>query len=196
MYEAPVPGGLVVTPYPAHQPEVFRLRLELINQLVEFFYIRGITLAVAIQVVHQAIAIWAASGLSDLQMQRLDQTRAQIADLPVARLGEALGTTITVDIDAAGHGWFIGTAAGNYHKPGRPIDQPSTTAEMALVHKMDLLTVVLHELGHVLGLPDDYADIESADLMNGWLASGVRRLPTEADLTLLAGDSRSSALKG
>jgi hypothetical protein len=37
---------------------------------------------------------------------------------------------------------------------------------------VDLLTVVLHELGHVAGLPDD----SGADLMGGALGTGVRRV--------------------
>ena len=44
---------------------------------------------------------------------------------------------------------------------------------------MDLLTTVLHEIGHVLGFDDDYSAPDSDDLMNGWLWPGVRRGLTE-----------------
>ncbi len=43
---------------------------------------------------------------------------------------------------------------------------------------MDLLTVVTHELGHVLGLED--IDSEQQDLMSDTLATGVRRVYSEA----------------
>ena len=47
---------------------------------------------------------------------------------------------------------------------------------------MDLLTVVMHELGHVLGLPDDSDLTSAADLMDETLATGTRRLPSAADV--------------
>jgi hypothetical protein len=43
---------------------------------------------------------------------------------------------------------------------------------------MDLLTVLMHEMGHVLGL----GDLSSTeDIMNGSLAQGVRLAPTPGD---------------
>jgi hypothetical protein len=45
---------------------------------------------------------------------------------------------------------------------------------------MDLLTVVMHELGHTAGLADLY-DVEAEDdLMYGWLEAGERRTAHEA----------------
>lgn len=41
----------------------------------------------------------------------------------------------------------------------------------------DLLTTIMHELGHVLGYEDTYAPDQSAALMSGWLQAGERRLP-------------------
>jgi hypothetical protein len=42
---------------------------------------------------------------------------------------------------------------------------------------MDLLTAVVHELGHVLGHDDHYADLLAGDVMNGQLRVGIRKLP-------------------
>jgi hypothetical protein len=41
---------------------------------------------------------------------------------------------------------------------------------------MDLLTVIMHEIGHVLGLPDEDAVTHAHDLMAATLDAGVRRL--------------------
>jgi hypothetical protein len=52
---------------------------------------------------------------------------------------------------------------------------------------MDLLTAMMHEMGHALGLVDlDGSD----DLMAGVLQPGVRHLPTADDIdrVLAAGD--------
>ena len=45
---------------------------------------------------------------------------------------------------------------------------------------MDLLTVVMHEMGHVLGLDDTHGSGNVNDLMYESLGSGIRRLPTAA----------------
>ena len=45
----------------------------------------------------------------------------------------------------------------------------------AAVDKMDLLTVIAHELGHIAGLSD--ADDSLDSLMSGSLSAGERRLP-------------------
>jgi hypothetical protein len=97
----------------------------------------------------------------------------QIADLPGTLLGQTLGTTILIDRDAAGFGWFVdrtpwadeeysglSTVAGLLAIAGGPADQ-----------RMDLLTVVMHELGHVLGY--DHSD---SGLMQPTLSAGVRSL--------------------
>jgi hypothetical protein len=44
---------------------------------------------------------------------------------------------------------------------------------------MDLLSVVAHEMGHVLGLADGH---DTQDVMGETLAPGVRRLPGAGDL--------------
>ena len=43
--------------------------------------------------------------------------------------------------------------------------------------RMDLLTVLMHELGHVLGFDDLESDLQSNSLMFHELAPGLRRLP-------------------
>ncbi len=54
------------------------------------------------------------------------------------------------------------------------------------VTDVDLLTVLEHELGHVLGLADNN---QPGDLMDIALGLGVRRSPTALDLATIAQDS-------
>jgi hypothetical protein len=61
-----------------------------------------------------------------------------IGDLPGGQLGWTDGGLTTIDATAAGFGWWTGLSAGG-------------------AGQMDLLTVVLHELGRVLGYTTDDA---------------------------------------
>jgi hypothetical protein len=60
---------------------------------------------------------------------------------------------------------------------------------------MDLLTVVTHELGHILGLPDVSATFLPNDLMDTTLPTGTRRLPsaTDVDAVFAGGFETTSA---
>src|SRR5262249_12335456 len=116
----------------------------------------------------QAIAAWEATGaLSATQDVALHHVQFIIADLVGAVLGAEIGNTIYVDSNAAGHGWSLG-------------------AKVA-ANKVDLLTVVEHEVGHVLGLPDIDPEAHPGDLMDGALPMGVRRSPSAYDICLLHG---------
>jgi CSLREA domain-containing protein len=107
-----------------------------------------------------------------------------IADLPGATLGLATGTSIVIDVDAAGYGWYVGPDLRNQSPEPLDSDAASTsrlwTPDSRL--RMDLLTVVMHELGHVLGLEDVDPLSHSDDVMSEILAPGVRRT-TLADAT-------------
>jgi hypothetical protein len=56
--------------------------------------------------------------------------------------------------------------------------------------RVDLLTVLEHELGHVIGLPDD---AKAGDLMNITLGIGVRRDPSTSEVAT-AGHGAGSAI--
>lgn len=69
-------------------------------------------------------------------------------------LGEAKGQSITLDPTAGGHGWFVDPTPSQNEEflptsdPNEWIARPGSAAE----GKMDMLTVLPHEYGHVLGL--------------------------------------------
>jgi len=107
----------------------------------------------------EAAALWAATGLTDQQASTLASVQYAVTDLGGAYLGltNAATNTVRIDDDAAMIGW---SAAG---------ERLLTTDPRSPIAGMDLLTVVMHELGHLLGYA--HSD-ESGDLMAPVLSSG------------------------
>ena len=99
--------------------------------------------------------------------------KVQIADLPRGFLGETTGKTILIDHDAAGYGWFVDSTPADDTEFVKVLGSDSLAARKgtSAATRVDLLTTVMHEMGHVLG----YDDTSSAGLMNGILPMGVRR---------------------
>jgi len=133
-------------------------------------------------IVAAAIDLYADAGLSASQLETLNRVKVLVSDLEDSRLGEALGTTITIDINAAGHGWFIDVTP-NAHEEFNSVGDGLLVAagESAAYGQVDLLSVVLHELGHVLGLDDQHAG-DAGSLMYESLDVSTRSLPSEGEL--------------
>jgi hypothetical protein len=111
---------------------------------------------------------WAALGASPAQLAA-DQFMITTL-LPSGEIGFTDGNTIYIDATAAGFGWYTGVgSAGVFGSDGLAL--PGGPA----VGHMDLLTVVLHEIGHTLGLPDDCGCGPYGTLMQATLPAGVRR---------------------
>jgi hypothetical protein len=109
-----------------------------------------------------AIDFWAKAGATQSQISTLQNATVTVADLGGSLLGTASTGQIIIDDNAAGAGW-------------------STSTTSVQSGKYDLLTVLMHEMGHLLGLDDVYKP-GSTSLMTGKLEAGTRKLPTVSDL--------------
>ncbi|MGL4291515.1 MAG: hypothetical protein ACRCVA_34510, partial [Phreatobacter sp.] len=140
-------------------------------------------------VVDAAIAQWAAAGATASQLAALRATTFSVADLAGTTVGEETAPAhITIDIDAAGHGWFVDpTPWDNFefrHLQNAAGTDLLTDPSNAAAGHLDLLTTVAHEMGHVIGLPDTTEAGTAHGLMYIDLADGERRLPSAADVAL------------
>jgi hypothetical protein len=117
-------------------------------------------------VVQEAIARWAAAGIDPARLSALGRVAVGIADFPGPWLGMAFPGAIWIDRDAAGYGWYLDPS------PAADAAFPAAPGSAAY-GKVDLLTVVEHELGYELGLGDTTGD----GLMGEYLARGTRRVP-------------------
>jgi hypothetical protein len=149
-------------------------------------------------IMEAAKARWIASGLTPEQAAALAAVDVKIANLDGATLGETFGTRIWLDQTAAGHGWFIDATPqdnAEFHFV-RGLDQWIAGGHSPAFKQIDLLTTVLHEVGHVLGFIDQQAvRPTTATLMTETLGDGVRRLP-DGGLSGSSGSFGSSGLSG
>src|SRR5207244_3371791 len=98
-------------------------------------------------VVALAIEQWRAAGVDPQRLAALEQQVIHIADLNHGALGWTLGNETWIDRTAEGWGWSV---------DGSPAQG-----------QMDLLTVVTHELGHVLGMPQTDTGVMELTLAPG-----------------------------
>ncbi|TWU27019.1 putative Ig domain protein [Novipirellula galeiformis] len=113
-------------------------------------------------IVDEAISRLAATGISDAQIEQIENTRIEITDLDGNLLGSTTEDAIQIDVNAANHGWFV--------DPTPAVDEVDEVPD----DHIDLLTTILHEFNHILGKDHNHA---VDDLMNTVLSTGKRRLP-------------------
>jgi hypothetical protein len=109
-------------------------------------------------------------------------------------LGVAIPSRIELDDDAVGRGWFVDPTPhddSEFVSVGHDHFELSAAVGGPAAAKIDLLTVVMHELGHELGLDDISADVLAHDIMTQTIASGTRRLPGGPDAPVLSNSAVS-----
>ena len=143
--------------------------------------VASLTAAELAPIVTAAEARWESAGLTAAQSVELQGLQFLVTSLSPGMLGEYVPGVIYLDPTADGWGWFVDST------PGQDEEYASTGSSLQALPgsgaagHVDLLTVVMHEMGHALGLPDWTAGSNN-DLMAESLAAGVRRLPGLADL--------------
>ncbi|MCM3901363.1 MAG: hypothetical protein ND866_06635 [Pyrinomonadaceae bacterium] len=129
-----------------------------------------------------AVERWLAAGLTREQKLAMRELRFEVGELAGSYLGEARGNRIIVDRDAGGKGWFIDATPMDDMEFGNAISglRRYTDPAGAPAGHIDLLTAIMHEMGHRVGLTDSYSLLTRDDLMYGYLTKGERRLPLKA----------------
>jgi Ca2+-binding RTX toxin-like protein len=154
------------------------------SEVAEVANLTGVQLQPLVQV---AIAKWIRSGLIDEeQIRQLRQLNFEIGDLEGLALGQtdADTHTITVDINGAGYGWFIDRTPNQ----DREFVGNVASEDSDAYGKMDLLSVLIHEIGHYLGF--DHDDSDGLTLMDSDLDAGQRLELAHTDGTDVADDHR------
>lgn len=140
---------------------------------------QAVTLAQAQAVLTAAGERWLDAGLSSATLNEvLAGVSIVVTDLPGAQLSGFAGSVIYVDINAAGYGWNLDTTDNNFTAGN---NESTANAGSDAAGKVDLLTALEHELGHLFGLPHSSSP---GNIMNDELDLGVRRSVTAHDAAL------------
>ena len=107
-----------------------------------------------------AIRYWSDQGATAKELRVLSKTDVLIGDLGGSMLGRTAEQVITIDDDAAGYGWHA--------------DGGSAVEE----GKVDLLSALTHEYGHILGYDHD--------VMGETLGVGERHLPLDEAMIIVS----------
>jgi hypothetical protein len=122
----------------------------------------------------EAVRRWSVELDDPEVVKRLRTVRVEIMDLPGTTLGLASGAVIYLDANAAGHGWFLDST------PWEDSEFALDLVYSPVFGRVDLLTVITHEMGHILGLADDSeTDPFTGTVMADSLPLGVRRIHLE-----------------
>jgi hypothetical protein len=127
-----------------------------------------LNVADATPVLGAAIQLWADAGVNTSGLAKIQLV---VVDLPDTLIARTEGTTIYLDVDAAGYGWFVDATPLESHEYRRKGNDLIALQDSVAAGRIDLLTVLMHEAGHVLG----YEHTRDG-LMSEILSPGERKL--------------------
>ncbi|MDZ4709100.1 MAG: Ig-like domain-containing protein [Saprospiraceae bacterium] len=129
-----------------------------------------------------AIQLWETTGITKEQIAILNNLEFKVDDLRTLHLGETDGQNILLDKNANENGWYIGQDDDSkLFNRLISVTRSYTTEETEAAGRVDLLTTILHEMGHSLGLTDTYDLKDRDNIMYGYLSNGERRIPAVID---------------
>ena len=134
-----------------------------------------------------ALDRWRLADIPAEDLARLQAMQFEIADLPDSELVRRTGSGVQIDELAAGYGWFFDTTPFTDEEfavgvPGRELQ----TTELSSAHgKMDLLTVLMRELGKEYLKDKKRVPKKLRPLMEATLSPSVRRLPDASSIDFI-----------
>jgi hypothetical protein len=164
-----------------------------------------------------AQSIWHSNTNLNLNFEITNLPTGQLAEATIKgydQLGRPNKATISIDDDANGIGWFIDTTPQDNSEFTGTDNYLQATPNSVASGKYDLLTAILHEMGHTLGIINGYSEFDKHvkngifttntfttkltpdgshldstlypyDLMNTSLKPGVRKLPSAMDWAII-----------
>jgi len=131
------------------------------------------------EMVRAALGRWSQAGISGEDLTTMQAATFEIANLPEGEIASAASSHIKIDETGAGYGWYIDQFASEDNEFDVPVPgKEMQTTEHSPAHgRMDLLTVVMRELGAVYLQGKSRVPKQLRPLMEPTLSPSVRRVP-------------------
>jgi hypothetical protein len=140
-----------------------------------------LTVAELNTLVDAAIQRWIDAGATAAQVDAMRAVQFGVVDMAGIYVGTSNHGVINIDVDGAGYGWFVDSTPGEDSEFDGSGSRLTADSGGGAEGKLDLLTVLMHELGHQIGLDDVYVTSKGDDVMFGYMSVGERRLPTDGE---------------